>query len=86
MATEVFILFLSSATECNYSNSPVICGTGKGAGVGKRRCTDGLIVPVCGAQTWLSKRRDYSRRGRHNNGEVERLVEGIESDDIERVA
>jgi hypothetical protein len=24
--------------------------------------------------------------GRHNNGEVERLVEGIESDDIERVA
>src|ERR1700675_3193987 len=35
MATEVFILFLSSGTECNYSNSPVICGTGKGARGGK---------------------------------------------------
>src|ERR1700676_207617 len=36
MATEVFILFLSSATECNYSNSAVICGTGKGVRAGKK--------------------------------------------------
>jgi hypothetical protein len=28
-------LFLSSGTECNYSNSAVICGTGKGVQAGK---------------------------------------------------
>jgi hypothetical protein len=50
MATEVFILFLSSATECNYSNSAVICATGKGTWAERMRCAGGLIVPVCSAR------------------------------------
>ncbi len=37
-------------------------------------------------ETWLWKRQDYLWRGRDHNGEVEGLVEGIESNDIERVA
>ena len=37
-------------------------------------------------ETLLWKRRDYSRRGRHNNEEGKGLVEGTKSDDIERVA
>src|ERR1700692_663748 len=86
MATEVFILFLSSAKECNYSNSAVICGTGKGVRSRKSAARGALLCQYAVRETWLWKRRDYSWRGRHNNGEVERLVEGIESDDIERVA
>ena len=86
MATEVFILFLSSATECNYSNSAVICGTGKGVRAGKKAARAGWVCQYAVRETWLSKRQDYLWRGRHNNGEVERLVEGIKSCDIDRVA
>ena len=86
MATEVFILFLSSATEYNYSNSAVICGTGKGVRARKSAARGALLCQYAVRETRLWKRRDYLWRGRHNNGEVERLVEGIESDDIERVA
>src|ERR1700681_4124788 len=55
MATEVFILYLSSATEQNYSISPVICGTGKGMRAGKNTARAALVCPYAVRETWLSR-------------------------------
>ena len=52
---------------------------------GENTARGALLCQYAVRETWLTKRRDYSRRGRDNNGEVEGLVEGIEPDDIERV-